>query len=222
MFNSARLEKLLIHSYTTPDRSGTPSTFTVMFNPESYSQQYSNVFSGKYQGINTSSKQAHYILSRPQDLSLTLIIDGTGVNADLNGSVSEQIDDFMIMTCYMDGVAHVPRYLKLSWGNLQFDCRLDTVEIKYTLFARDGTPLRAELNTKFIQDITEKKRVRKESKNSPDLTHVRTSVSDDNLPLMVNQIYNNPHFYIQVAAANKLNNFRKIIPGTKLHFPPVK
>ncbi len=50
-----------------------------MFNPESYSLAYQNEFS-KPQGINSSGKGIKYILSKPANLSLKIIIDGTGAS----------------------------------------------------------------------------------------------------------------------------------------------
>jgi hypothetical protein len=49
-----KLEKLKIKVYRTVERSGTPvDIFDVMFNPETYSLKYENVYSTA-QGINTS------------------------------------------------------------------------------------------------------------------------------------------------------------------------
>jgi nucleoid-associated protein YgaU len=59
--------------------------------------------------------------------------------------------------------------------------------------------------------------------NSPDLTHARIVKLGDNLPLMVANIYLHPTtYYLQVAEANDLNNFRRLRTGQQLIFPPVK
>ena len=51
-----------------------------MFNPESYSLKYENVFQTD-QGMNTSGRMVKYSLSKPQKLSLKLILDNTGVTS---------------------------------------------------------------------------------------------------------------------------------------------
>ncbi len=242
----AKLEKLKIHVYKDRKRSkdqeveGSP--FKVMFNPDSYSLKYENVFQA-HQGINTSAREAKYSLSKPSTLSLKLILDNSGVveasswrystGTLLTGSalvdrirgkndISKRVAKFLSLTSYMDQEIHEPKFIKIEWGDLIFKCRLASVEVNYTLFNRSGQPLRAELQTEFEGDIEDSERVKKENKNSPDLTHERTVMSGDTLPLMANRIYRDSTYYLKVAQANKLNNFRKLKTGKSLYFPPIK
>ena len=41
----------------------------------------------------------------------------------------------------------------------------------------------------------------------------------DNLPLMCENIYGDPNYYLQVAEANNIIDFRNLIPGQKILFP---
>ena len=235
--NPFKLEKLKIHVYGNRRRIGLPQeTFEAMFNPESYSLKYENVYE-TYQGINTSGRTAKYSLSKPQNLSLKLILDDTGV-ADYGGlgfataslvgklkgkkDIYKQVNRFLQLTNYMDGKIHEPKFLKIEWGDLIFDCRLQSVDVNYTLFNRSGQPIRAELDTVFIGDIQDSKRIKQENKSSPDLSHSRTIKSGDKLPLMAREIYGDPAYYIQLARANNLNNFRKLKTGTKIELPPIE
>lgn len=231
------LEKLRIRSFSTAQRQQgmadtSAKTYEVMFNPESYSFSYSNSYQ-KYQGINTSGRTARYTLSRSRQLSLKLFIDDSSVTTDLFSGVASagkgshktiyaQVEEFLDFTARMDGDIHAPRYLRLEWGDLLFDCRLESVNVNYTLFNRSGNAIRAELDTVFIEDLEESKRLRQENKSSPDLTHTRMITSGDNLPIMTHRIYQDENYYIQIAQANKLNNFRKLNVGTVLKFPPIQ
>lgn len=231
LINLFKLEKLKIFVYNKVDRVGLHKTFEVMFNPESYSLSYENVYSKK-QGINTSGRTEKYSLSKPSKLSLKLIIDGTGVSymgiTDLvkmikgKNDVYKSVQEFLTLTFHMDGKIHEPKYLKVTWGDLEFDCRLQKVDVNYTLFDKGGKPLRAELDTEFIGDIKESKRLKKENKNSPDLTHTRIVKEHDTLPLLCEEIYGSPKYYIKVASANRLKDFRNLEPGRELFFPPIK
>ena len=49
-----------------------------------------------------------------------------------------------------------------------FDCRLQSVDIKYTAFDRDGSPLRAELNAAFVEDLAPPKKLKEDKLSSPD------------------------------------------------------
>jgi LysM repeat protein len=237
---SPRLEKLKIHVYGNRKRIGSPQdTFEVMFNPESYALEYQNVYQS-YQGINTSGRKAMYSLSKPSNLSLELLLDDSGVvpvsgiaGAVLTGSalvkkiagsqdIYQQVQRFLQLTTYMDGEIHEPKFLKLEWGDLIFNCRLASVKVSYTLFNRGGQPTRAKLDTEFVGDIEDSKRLKQEDKSSPDLTHVRVVKADDTLPLLADRIYGDAAYYMQLAKANKLNNFRKLRAGSAVHFPPIK
>ena len=121
----------------------------------------------------------------------------------------------------MDGTIHEPKFLKIAWGDLIFDCRLQSVQVNYTLFNRSGQPIRAELDTVFIEDIQDSERTKKENKSSPDLSHSRTVKSGDKLPLMAQEIYGNSAYYIQLARANNVNNLRKLKVGTNIKLPPI-
>ena len=245
--NPFKLQKLKIHVYH-PHKNNEryKGTFEVMFNPESYSLKYENTFQ-KTQGINTSSRAAKYSLSKPEELSVKLILDNTGVTDYSQGNkgavrgalltgyssfeqirgrrntdIYKKVQDFLDLTTYMNRKIHQPNFLKVEWGDLMFECRLKSVDINYTLFNRSGQPLRAELDVVFIGDIQDSKRVKKENKNSPDLTHIKTVKSGDRLPLMANDVYSNSAYYIQLARANNLNNFRKLPVGTTIKFPPIQ
>jgi hypothetical protein len=58
--------------------------------------------------------------------------------------------------------------------------------------------------------------------SSPDLTHTRTTIAGDTLPLMTNKIYGTPKYYIEVAKKNKIFNFRKLKDGVPILFYPAK
>jgi hypothetical protein len=229
---SFKLEKLNINVYGNRLRIGLPkSSFEVMFNPESFSMKHENVFE-KLQGINTSGRTARYSHSRSDQLALTLLIDGTGVSDYLaltllgfgHDPVAKQIETLLELCFYMDGDIHEPRFLKIQWGEgplSDFDCRLQSLDIKYTAFERNGAPLRAELDVVFIEDVEPAKRLRQEGKNSPDLSHRRTVKAGDRLPQMCQQIYGDAKWYPQVAKINGLDHFRELTLGQELIFPPL-
>jgi len=220
--NLFKLEKLKIHIYDDRKRIGMPqATFEAMFNPEFYSLKCANQYQDS-QGINSSGASLKYSLSRPSEMSLKLILDGTGVAVVGSKNVYKEVEYFLKLTTKMNGNIHEPNFLKVEWGDLIFNCRLTSVDIKYTLFNRSGQPLRAELNTQFSGDIEDSKRVKQENKNSPDLTHTKTVKTGDNLPLMSHKVYNDPTYYIQLARVNNLTNFRKLKVGTSINLPPTQ
>ncbi len=220
-----KLEKLTITAYKTSARSGFGTSFEAMFNPSTYSQAYAIEWKRK-QGINDSGAELEYTLSNPAELKLNLIFDGTGVDdyglvSWAAKTVSERVQEFLDVTYTYQGSLHEPAYLLVEWGDLSFSCRLSSVDIKYTAFDRDGTPLRAELAVTLIGDIALDKLAKEAGKTSPDLTHSRTVKQGDTLPLLVQEIYGSSEHYLDVARFNQLDHFRQLTPGQALLFPPL-
>nr|VFK08741.1 MAG: hypothetical protein BECKLPF1236B_GA0070989_100417 [Candidatus Kentron sp. LPFa] len=236
--NLFKLEKLKISAYPNEARMGPLNrndTISVMFNPASFSTKHCNFFN-KQPVMNGSAGLVKYSRSASDKLTLDLVIDGAGVGdmgvmRVLGGkieklgktkSVAEQIDEFLDLCFRMDGEIHEPKFLKIQWGEGElkdFDCRLESVDITYTSFERNGAPLRAELSTVFVEDVDAS---RKPEKSSPDLSHARVIKSGDTLPLLCNEIYGSMAHYPRVAEINNLDDFRNLIPGHRIIFPPLE
>lgn len=215
------LNKMQIEGYKEADYSGLPyKTFSVMFNPNTYTQKYEVEYQDRQGQGDTGSPQVFGKI-KPQDYTFEFLFDGTGTSAD-KVEVQDSIEEFLKVTGKHDGEIHRPLYLKLSWGALVSKCVLNNAEITYTLFKPDGTPLRAKVKATFAENIEDSLRVAEERKNSPDLTHVYEVKEGEHLSLLSSRFYGNPAYYLQVAAFNDLTNFRKLRIGQRLLFPPVK
>nr|VFK36492.1 MAG: hypothetical protein BECKSD772F_GA0070984_100228 [Candidatus Kentron sp. SD]VFK39171.1 MAG: hypothetical protein BECKSD772E_GA0070983_100228 [Candidatus Kentron sp. SD]VFK77813.1 MAG: hypothetical protein BECKSD772D_GA0070982_100227 [Candidatus Kentron sp. SD] len=224
--NPFKLEKLKIKAYKSRSRSMRDliGTFEAMFNPTSFTQKHEIIYGCK-QGMNSSGREVDYQRSKPTDLSLQLILDGTGVDPFSPGGkkkVSEQVKEFLDLTFRMNGSIHEPNYLVAEWGELIFSCRLGSVEVSYTSFNRDGAALRAELDITLLSDKEVKARMAEENKSSPDLSHGRIVKSGDTLPLLCNEIYGSMAHYPRVAEVNNLDDFRRLVPGQRIIFPPLE
>lgn len=247
LFDQAKLEKLTIRRFkpaTSPDAAPQPSdapkdAYTVQVNPSSYTLNHLVNYS--YQrGQGASAGEAVYTDSAPTNLQFEFLFDGTGVvpkpsllgDIPLVGAIASALspdEPFIVMDeikkfntfINYDGEIHRPRYLLLIWGSLVFPCVLTSLTYRFTLFKQDGTPLRAIASCTFCESIPEAERVRRENASSPDLTHLRDVREGDTLPFLAQEIYGNAHLYLEVARANKLVNFRRLRPATRLSFPPL-
>lgn len=229
--NLFKLAKLTITAFKTSARGAGDKLgeLEVQYNPEKLSLKHESVFQNK-QGIATSSAQARFSHSRSRTLNVALVFDGTNVGYMgvelLFGveSVGDRVKKFL-RTCYqVESTTHEPAYLRLTWdkGVLgpSFDCRLQSVDINYTSFDRDGSPLHAELAAVFVEDVDPSKKAAIDRLSSPDLTHRRIVKAGDTLPLLCREIYGSAAHYVRVAEINGLDDFRVLQPGTELIFPP--
>ena len=220
MNNSGELEKLLIKAYDKPDYSDEAiGEFKAFVNPNEITIAYEMEYDSA-QGSGTTGSRMEFKKIKPGDLTLEFYLDGTGANGK-KIDVQEQVELFQSVTGY-NGDIHRPNYLKVTWGTLQVKrCVLKSASIAYKLFESSGMPLRAIISANFTDNSDDETRVALAQDQSPDLTHVYTVKAGDTLPLICNRVYGSPNYYLSVAQANGLDNFRNLIPGQQLHFPPL-
>ena len=225
---AGKLEKMLILAFESSEDAengglqDAKDKFEALINPESYTLEY-KVKTADGQGQGTSKAQAKFEYNSPEELSFEFLFDNTGIidgkpNPD---GVFDDVNHFRQMLTAYQGSSHEPYHLKLVWGNLIFKGRAIELGITYKLFNPDGQPIRAVAKTKFKGSVEEKKRAAQEFRQSSDMTHIRTVKAGDTLPLLCYRIYGDPRYYLQVAEANGLAEFRYLTPGTELRFPPV-
>lgn len=229
MADNGKLEKMLILAFETSEdaeNGGKPeakASVEAFINPETYTLEY-KVKTAEGQGQGTSGAQAKFEYTMPEELTFEFLFDNTGIidGKPKKDGVFDAVNDFRRVLIEYQGTSHEPYHLKLVWGNLIFKGRAIELSITYKLFNPDGQPIRAVAKAKFKGSIEEKKRAAKEDKTSPDLTHHYRVKAGDNLPLLCYRIYGDPQYYLKVAEANGLSNFRILDPGTNLMFPPIE
>lgn len=205
--------------------------YTAQVNPEKYTFKY-KVEQNEDQAPGTSATQIKFSKIKPEEMGFQFLFDSTGVipanagSPDATVSNSEdgiigKIEHFKKVVLSYNGEVHQPNNLKLIWGELLFKGKLTEMDIEFKLFRPDGTPIRAIANAKFKGSMENELRVAKENAQSPDVKHTRTIADGDSLPFLTYRIYKNPDYYLEVARANNLTNFRKLRTGDQLQFPPV-
>lgn len=221
------LQKLNIRSFRNRDFSGEDAArkFTAPINPESFTKNF-KIEHDVRRGHGNQGTEVTFKSTAPEELRLEFVLDGTGtmqgyVEEYKKLNVHDQLDKFLKCAYDMDGDIHRPRFLIIFWGSeIDFKCVLSNLDINYTLFNPDGTPLRAKLTATFLNFVAKEERLARERQNSPDLTHYRKVQQGDRLDLMTYNIYNDPKYLLQVGKANALSTIRNIKAGKELYFPP--
>lgn len=216
------LKKLRIEAFKKADYTerADDGEFVVMFNPAAYSRKY-EVEYHEAQGEGSTGSAQKFGRIKPQEYRFEFLFDGTGVSAP-KASVSDLVERFLRIAGKNAGEIHRPHYLKISWGSLVSNCVLKSAEINYSLFKPDGFPLRAKVTAVFSENIEDTLRVAEADNQSPDLTHYRIVKQGDTLPLMAYRIYGDAAYYLDVARANGIRNFRDLAVGTEILFPPLR
>lgn len=217
----AKLEKLLIYGYQDKDYSQRAGVYALRINPAELSHSHSVAFNSKRPAKGAAGQTTKYNGHPPQTLSFAFHLDATGAIPGIS-SVADEIDKFHDVAYRFKGNIHEPNYLTLVWGTtVSFRCRLTKLDVEYSLFAPNGTPLRAKLSVAFEQYLSPKRVAQESDKSSPDLTHIRTVVAGDSLPLMCYRIYGDSKYYLEVARMNGLTDFRRLQAGSRITFPPL-
>jgi Contractile injection system tube protein/LysM domain len=216
--DTSQLPKLTIETYPDQKFDGSPdATYTVLFNPSEYTLTRTNNYN-RSQAAGTSRPATSSSSGNPDSLSLTLFFDGSGVAGDA-GPVTQRVNDFLKLMKYR-GDKHKPRYLWVRWGWLTFRCVLKTATASFTLFDRDGEPIRARVNASFEEVIQDHERVNEEAASSPDLHRMWRVEEGQTIDAIAYEAYDDPAYWRELARANGLDNPRALVAGSVLHLPP--
>jgi len=197
--------------------------YEFFFNPSEFSHSYAIDYCKK-EAIGQSSSDSKFSGIKPEKIKFTLLIDGTGVAATNSSplDVKTQVKNISDIIYKYDGEKHEPNHVRVLWGSQIFFGRLESMSVENTLFKPNGVPLRAKLALSFTGFMSKEEEALRANRSSPDLSHLVEVKAGDTLPLLCNKIYKDSRYYIDVAKANNISNFRDIKPGQKLHFPPLR
>ena len=238
MIDQGKIERLRMTAYADVDFSNEVYSTTALINPDMLKESYQIIFNQE-QPANASSSELRFSHILPGEMNFTLIFDSTGIfeegllqsviksansflpiNSDPR-DVYSQVADFKQYFIEYQGDTHQPNYVRFEWGEFRYDCRITKIDIEYKLFNNAGKPVRAfvHLVARDVKSMERSNAINKMS--SPDLTHVRTVKAGDTLQLLTESIYGDAKYYLAVARANKLINFRNLKTGQELFFPPI-
>lgn len=166
---SEKKEFMTFQSYGKIDFSGEPmETYQAMINPDQFSVSMAASYNTDH--VKSSSVSlGRFSSMNPIDYSCTLLLDGTGVipTSKEKKTVKEQLSQLskVFFTELNGGREYKPNYVRITYCDEIFDCRITSYKIDYTLFNADGTPLRAKVTCSF-QSACVKDPKKEEKKNA--------------------------------------------------------
>lgn len=203
----------------------TSTSFTVMLNPA----EFKHSFSISYDKKRTQGQPAadpKFSAIEAEKVTFSIILDGTGAVPAAPGTppkdVKTLVADLNRVVYHYIGTRHEPGHVRVLWGTLIFFGRLESMTTQYTLFRPSGAPLRAKVDLAFTGAMSKQEAELVSNRSSPDLSHRVVVREGDTLPLLCYRVYGDSSYYVDVARFNRLVGFRRLEPGTKLHFPPLE
>jgi hypothetical protein len=196
-------------------------SFTAMVNPSELSHEHSIAYNTR-PTLGQVGSDAKFSAINPDKLKFAMVLDGTGVVPGTTGADVQTLLGQLNQVVYSYVSAqHEPSHVRVLWGTIIFFCRLDSMSVRYTLFKPSGDPLRARVELSFVGTMSKKEGELVSNRSSPDLSHSVLVREGDTLPLLCDRVYNDSSYYAEVARFNNLADFRALVPGQRLHFPPL-
>lgn len=171
--------------------------------------------------LNGSNVYVHY---QPETLYFECLLDMTNAmeDADEKKPVHDLVDQLEARLYDYNTEGHRPSFVKVEYGDITFFGQLKTLDTEYTLFDKDGLPLRAELKVTLTGYCSQKEEKKHFSKHSPDVSRLVTLKEGQTLAALCYEIYGDALLVGQVARFNNLNGYRSIPAGTELLMPMLK
>lgn len=188
------------------------------FNPEEYSvEKRMNYGEQRVAGVTTPLTQ--FVSGDSETLSMDLFFDVTeDATTDDVRDRTERLDTLL----EIDPGLHAPPTCRFVWGSLEFKAVLESASTRYTLFHRDGTPLRATATVTFRRYRTPEEQSKDRPKQSADRRTVWEVTAGDTLWLIADAEYGDPTRWRPIAEANDIATPRDIDPGATLIVPKLE
>lgn len=219
ILDNVQVAKLTIQPFldqSFQDQAGPP--WQALFNPTQLSVTRKNRYH-QTRSTGSSAPDSSYAGGEPDQVTLDLFFDGTGV-LEQSETVTQRINALLDFTQF-HGEEHQPFYVHAWWGDFHFRGVLTQADITYTMFDREGHPLRATVKVTLQEVVAPVVRDAQEGRRSPDLYQTWLVSDGDRIDLIAAKVYGDPKWWRPLAAANRLRNPRVLDVGSVLLLPPM-
>lgn len=192
-----------------------------LFNPSQYSLDASNQIAEiGVPGLRSPVLQ--FVRGGGRSLAVELLFDtfearqAGGRTVDEVGPLTDAVYGLLAPT----PATGAPPVCVFSWKDLRFQCVVERVSGRFTMFRADGAPLRATLAVTLREYVDAAATVRREGAAGIPRPRTRVVRRGDTLSAIAQQEYGDAGRWRQIAAANGISNPRTLQPGTVLAIPP--
>jgi hypothetical protein len=214
----ASLEKALITNTVTGKE------LRVMFNPEEYTLNKDiNYAQTGVPGLSAPITQ--FVNGNMQTLEMELFLDTH--EAHRNGSrtlnpagqdvrkQTRKVTDLM----KIDPTTHAPPVLLFTWASLSFTCVLTRASQRFTMFAPDGTPVRARLQVTFNEFRNVELEAKELKRETADYSEVYVVGQGETLSAIAGRTYGDPALWRPIAQRNRIADPVHLPVGLRLLVP---
>ena len=205
------------------------SVVPCLFNPKELSVEKSN----QYAEVNIpglASPVFQFVRGNARSVTMDLFFDTYEEGIDVRiftdritgwdaGSMFSSLPGSAKGLMDIDSELHAPPVCLFIWGAFVFQCIIERVSKRFTMFLPLGIPVRATLSVTLKEYREVDIQVKELGLHSPDQTKSWTVKQGDSLWSIAVQEYGDPADWTLIAGANGIDNPRVITPGTELVIP---
>jgi nucleoid-associated protein YgaU len=181
-----------------------------------------------------------FVRGQSETLTLDLFFDTTdGGTGEKATSVTTHTDKFYQLI-KIDSSTHVPPICRFIWGSHEFagshfdknwasqqrengfDCLVESVRQRFTMFSSEGIPLRATLSVTLREYKTLDQQLKQLNLMSPDHTRTHVVESGETLNQIADRYYEDSTQWRSIASFNHILNPLAIDAGIMLALPPIE
>jgi hypothetical protein len=152
---SAQLKKARIFEVNPTTRKATGGDeVTCKFNPHEYTVSKSNTFTEANSANTRNTPEVEFSKAGPQTLKLNLLFDTYGTDQDVR-TQTDKLWKFMVVQPQRGRSKQSPPAVAFHWGTFYFVSFITQMSQKFTLFNKDGIPVRALVDVTFTQYVDE-------------------------------------------------------------------
>jgi hypothetical protein len=181
-----------------------------------------------------------FVRGQTETLTLDLFFDTTDTGMDDNATSVTTLTDEFYQLIKIDSNTHAPSICHFAWGghyfpgsNLKdnwasqsrengFDCIVESVRQRFTMFNTLGMPLRATLTVTLREYKTLDKQLQQLRLNSADHTRTHVVQRGETLNKVANAYYQDSSKWRVIADANTILDPLALQPGVILQLPPLE
>ena len=162
------------------------------------------------------SPPVQFSMGERKRLSMELFFDTSEEKTDVREYTSK-VEQLMLVNAQ----EHRPPILRFIWGSLSFDCVMEDLVQRYTLFDNGGIPLRAILKVVFKEYTTAATQLSNTRRESADHTKRMALREGETLSSISAREYNDPRKWRAIADANDIDDPENVSAGTVVELPPL-
>jgi len=201
----ARLAKATITNTSTSER------FQVMYNPDELRLEQGNNFAEVgIPGLDVPPVQ--YVRGKARTLAMDLFFDSYEADQDVRTHTGP-----LVRLLDKEPLTKAPPVLLFSMGQFNFKCVLVDASQRFTMFRRDGTPVRSTIAVRFQEFVRVEIEIERGLFIGPPTLH--NVVRSETASAIAATALGDPARWREVAEANGIDDPLNIPPGVTLKVP---